>query len=74
MKTAKDKNYENFLINGTDRRITELGDGKEQPDGKYSAISYQLSAISYQSKALAYGHATRMGTLFEVLSAFESNR
>ncbi|OLT69405.1 hypothetical protein BI334_21775 [Moorena producens 3L] len=68
--------------------MTEVGDGKEQPDGKYSAISYQLSAISYQlsaisyqlsaisyqSKALAYGHPTGMGTLLEMLSAFESNR
>ncbi|NEO61474.1 MAG: hypothetical protein F6J98_13945 [Moorea sp. SIO4G2] len=37
-----------------------------------SAISYQLSAISYQLKALAYGHATRMATLREQLSASKS--
>ncbi|WP_149031302.1 hypothetical protein [Moorena producens] len=34
-----------------------------------TAVSYQLLVISYQLKALAYGHATRMATLREQLSA-----
>ncbi|NEO80816.1 hypothetical protein [Moorena sp. SIO4G3] len=39
-----------------------------------SAISYQLSAISYQPWPWPLGHATRMATLLEVLSGFESHR